>query len=131
MNEKLINKIYHEKEEKIPNTIIYNLSTYLNEWYKYKKFCIVEGSLDRYFYSNLKRYDLKNNTRYLFNNKNDNEVGKDSVISSFNIINNNDDLKKHQKKIIYIVDHDYDGVKSENYYIDSEDEKKFKITKQY
>ena len=75
-------------------------------------------------------YNL-NDAEFIFNYKKNDETGKDSVISQFKSIVNNPSYLKKLKDYIFIVDHDYDGVRSFNYKIEDNEHKKITITKTY
>ena len=91
----------------------------------YNYFCIVEGNTDEKFYSNINKniIDLNNSIVYYvyqqhIGNKKILE-GKKRVITSYeNILIQNKfhkDLNKYKdlNKLIFIVDHDYDGIDKE------------------
>lgn len=110
--------------------------------YKKDKYCIIEGSSDQYFYSNIKCIDFnKSITEFLYNSNKNTEmymdrnsekrfVGKNAVIQAYYMINKNDKLAPLLDKCFFIVDQDYYGLNSNYYYsIDENMEKCFSITK--
>ena len=133
MSREVIDKIYSGRKEKIRSYVLMNLGTMVNKGYNYKKICIVEGSSDRIFYSNISCIDLNTNTRYLWNYRSDDtysdvDVGKDAVISSYNMIKKNPRVYELMKKCLFIIDRDYDGAKSMKYAYDVSREKNMCIT---
>lgn len=130
MNSKLEDTILNDRRNLIPGTILYTLSNLINrngKWY-----CIVEGKTDQYFYSNIKNIDLKNSTYYLYGkNKDLEQGGKNTVINSYNIIKKIPRLNKFMNKYIFIIDHDYVGLTSEEIEIDYDSYTNITITKPY
>ncbi len=130
MNDNVVKSFLNDRENIIPGTIPYILSTLINRGGKW--YCIVEGKTDKYFYSNINKVDLKTRTYYLFGKNNSIENGgKETVISSYNKIKHLPNLNKYMNKFIFIIDHDYAGLTSEKQYIDYESYNCFTITKPY
>ena len=130
MIDRVSKRFIYDVDNLIPNTIPAVLSSLINR--KLKWYCIVEGKTDKYFYKNIKNVNLNNNTEYLYGRNNSvEEGGKDTVIASFNIIRRISKLNKYMDKYIFIVDHDYGGLTSQEHYIDNSLFNSFTITKPY
>ena len=127
------------RKERPISEIVYRLTCMA---YKKDKYCIIEGSSDQYFYSNIKCIDFnKSITEFLYNSKKNNNlyidkgsekrfVGKNAVIQAYYMINKNDKLSPLLNRCYFIVDKDYYGLNSNFYHnIDEEMEKCFSITK--
>ncbi len=125
----VVDTFLHDRDNLIPGSIPYRLSSYINR--NYRLYCIVEGSTDISFYSNLKHINLKDNVCYLYGKSNVEGGGKETVISSFNIIKNIDKFKKYLDKYIFVIDHDYMGLSSTKININSNLVNSFSITKPY
>lgn len=136
MSREVVNAMYKGRNNKIWSYILVNLSTTLNKSYDYRYICIVEGKTDKSFYENINSYDLKTRVRYLWNYRNEktyenSDIGKDAVIGSYISIKKNPKFYSHINKIIFIIDHDYDGAKSMKYEFDLDRENKISITDGY
>lgn len=135
MGNNTVELMLNGRKEKVRSHVLLQLVTQINNGYDYRKFCIVEGSTDEPFYSNISNIDLRNKIKYLYNDKRaydaheEMEVGKDAVISSYNMIRKNH--TQYLDKCIFIIDRDYDGAKSMHYCYDIEREKRMSITPGY
>lgn len=114
------------------NHIIQSLTNSINS---YSRFCIVEGSTDKPFYSNINDSKVNQDIKYLWNVRDRNDdTGKEAVISSYNRIikdKNLEGIKKRIYKCVFIIDKDYDGAKCMNYEYNPMCEKCISITKGY
>lgn len=83
---------------------------------KCNKYCIVEGSDDRLFYSNVKNRlgkILFNNTYFIYQKHTNYEKileGKERVLKSYQLIDNNNAFNKIRNKMFFIIDKDIDGM---------------------
>lgn len=88
---------------------------------KFDKYCVVEGSDDRLFYSNVKNRVGKllfYNTYFIYqNHTNINKVleGKKRVLKSYQLVTNNKNFNNIRNKIYFIVDKDIDDINQNIY----------------
>ncbi len=136
MSNEVIDTIQDGRKKKIWSYTLYNLAVILNNSYNYRHICIVEGKTDKSFYENINSYDLKTRVKYLWNFRDEktyenSDVGKDAVIGSFISIKKNPKFYSYIDKLIFIIDHDYDGAKSMKYEFNLYRENKISITDGY
>ena len=88
---------------------------------RFDKYCIVEGSDDRLFYSNIKGNfgeKLFNNTYFVYQKHSKYKKileGKKRVLKSYQLINNNKSFGNLKSKMYFIVDKDLDEIEHNKY----------------
>jgi hypothetical protein len=101
------------------------------------KIIFVEGVSDKHFYSNVTNSGVKLfcKAEYVFRSKFDRDklsediVGKKAVFFAYKLIKDNKQLQKGMNKCIFIVDFDYEGIKSARHSFTSIDKNRISTTK--
>ncbi len=100
------------------------------------KFVFVEGASDKWFYSNTNHHMLREKCSYIYRNSFDEDAsyyddyrGKESVIYTYKIIRESEDLKDELNRCIFIIDRDYDNnISSKNTVLTKQDKDMFVLT---
>ncbi len=94
-----------------------------------KHFVFVEGSSDEVFYKNTTYKELADYSKYIFQNYEEKNGGKESVFYAYHQLKNDKNLQSDIDRCVFIVDRDWDNsLKSKNKWVVKKDENHITVT---